>query len=170
MPSLSCPKSGEEGYLELADFHFRPILREGARATPTALSFNENDVMSTVAGKIARSQRFSAVDSVILGSDIISEGFSDKESGGNLLSGTFDSKTAGILLFRNLKDLMEHRISMVWIRPVGQKWPALCLIICVGLFMMSLQCHREDLPCCLYPRIMMLVRFQHCEVQEKRLG
>ncbi len=168
MPALSCSKS-EEGYVELADFDFRPILREGARATPTALSFNENDVMSTVAGKIARSQRFTAVDSVVLGSDIISKGFNDKESGGDLLSGALDSKTAGILLFRNLKDLMEHRVSMVRIRSVGQKWLALCLIL-NWLFMMSLSCRREDLPCCLYPRILMLVRFQHCEVQEKKLG
>ncbi len=106
---------------------FRPLLREGARATPTALLYNENDVMSTVAGKIARSQRFTAIERVVLGSDIISKGFSDKDHGGGLLSGVLDSKSAGILLLKNLKDLMEHRVSMVWIRSVGQKWLDLCL-------------------------------------------
>ncbi len=84
--------------------------------------------MSIVAGKIARSQRFTAVESVVLGSDIISKGFNDKEHGGDLLSGALDSQTAGILLLKNLKDLMEHRVSMVWIRSIGQKWLSLCIL------------------------------------------
>ncbi len=99
---------------------FCPLFREGARATPSAI-YTGHDVSSIVAGKIARSQRFTALESVVLGSDIISKGFNDKEHGGDLLSGALDSKTAGVLLLKNLKDLMEHRVSMVWITSIGQK-------------------------------------------------